>query len=291
MSQKTIYIKQCTQPESKAWSMKNKHNVFYVNKTGTEYFVYTTHKEDWPGVITTKIWYEGNNFEECMTEWTQLKMHLQMDHREYANQYYLLYYYTTEIKEEKYGLYMTGESHVENGKRWIAYQEIVTDKQYNKHWSHITSFDLFDRRSAAQAKLESNIKVLGLLTLRERSDLLTTRRTKRRIKDLKAQYANFNEADVLVTRQRYSRETNQGLPCHHIYFLYDGDEIVYVGQTKAKQGDPTARPRQHTDKDWDTFETFEVPRHIDLTLVEGHFIKKHNPKYNKMIPLSDKVLG
>ena len=71
-----------------------------------------------------------------------------------------------------------------------------------------------------------------------------------------------------------------------IYHLMDGDEIVYVGQSKSG----IKRPFEHTDKKWDSVKYHIIPDHLNLNVVEKIHIDKHKPKYNKGTPVSDKVM-
>ena len=61
-----------------------------------------------------------------------------------------------------------------------------------------------------------------------------------------------------------------------IYFLLQGNEVVYVGQTRAG----LSRPYSHTDKEFDTIKL--IPCSLDeLDFLEDKFISKYLPKYNK----------
>lgn len=69
-------------------------------------------------------------------------------------------------------------------------------------------------------------------------------------------------------------------PC--IYFLYDKDEIVYIGKTEYG----LKRILTHTtDKQFDSFKIKVFDKNI-LSEKETYYIAKYNPKYNKLIPNS-----
>lgn len=68
------------------------------------------------------------------------------------------------------------------------------------------------------------------------------------------------------------------LPNNFIYFLIDGDEVVYIGKTT--QG--VFRPLSHKDKKYDKIEIVLVPNGT-LDQKEGEYINKYLPKYNLLI--------
>lgn len=62
-----------------------------------------------------------------------------------------------------------------------------------------------------------------------------------------------------------------------VYFLLQGNEVVYVGQTTAG----LSRPFSHHDKEYDSIKVLPCPADkIDET--EDRFIIKYKPKYNKI---------
>lgn len=61
-----------------------------------------------------------------------------------------------------------------------------------------------------------------------------------------------------------------------IYFLIDGNEVVYVGQSKHG----LQRPFSHTDKDF-TQVAYMTCEEKMLDYMETKYIRKYNPKYNK----------
>lgn len=67
-----------------------------------------------------------------------------------------------------------------------------------------------------------------------------------------------------------------------IYFLLDGDEVVYVGQSKIG----LARPYSHRDKVFTKIAIIDCEEG-KLDDRETEFIKKYNPKYNKKAGNSD----
>jgi len=67
-----------------------------------------------------------------------------------------------------------------------------------------------------------------------------------------------------------------------IYFLLDGGEVVYVGQSRVG----LVRPYIHKDKIF-THVAFIDCNESDLDDKETEFIKKYNPKYNKRAGNSD----
>lgn len=72
----------------------------------------------------------------------------------------------------------------------------------------------------------------------------------------------------------------------YVYFLFDKDEIVYIGQTTSRT-DATRRIEDHfvsKDKHFDSFASFEVGDELSLSQVEAFFICKYRPKYNVGLP-------
>lgn len=70
------------------------------------------------------------------------------------------------------------------------------------------------------------------------------------------------------------------LPTSFVYFLLDGDEVVYVGQTSVGIYRPIAH--LHSEKVFDRIEIIKCPV-IYLDEIEGKLILKYRPKYNKTI--------
>ena len=64
-----------------------------------------------------------------------------------------------------------------------------------------------------------------------------------------------------------------------VYFLYAGDELVYIGQSKNVVG----RVASHCSDEYKEFTTYsfiDVPYH-KLREVEAELISKYRPRYNK----------
>lgn len=70
--------------------------------------------------------------------------------------------------------------------------------------------------------------------------------------------------------------------CPIIYFLLDGDEVVYVGKSKIG----LSRPYNHKNKAFTDIAIFEC-NETELDIKETELIKKYLPKYNKMMGNSD----
>lgn len=63
-----------------------------------------------------------------------------------------------------------------------------------------------------------------------------------------------------------------------VYFLLQGDEVVYVGQTKKG----LSRPFSHDDKVYDKVKIIEC-KEEELTLLESSYIAKYAPMYNQTV--------
>ena len=63
-----------------------------------------------------------------------------------------------------------------------------------------------------------------------------------------------------------------------IYFLLQGEEVVYVGQTRKG----LSRPFNHDDKIYNSIKIIKCDEK-DLDRLESYFIEKYAPKYNKTI--------
>ena len=67
----------------------------------------------------------------------------------------------------------------------------------------------------------------------------------------------------------------------YVYFLLDGNEIVYVGLSDTLQN----RFHAHTkDKKFDRVSWIQVKRH-DQKYIEAYYIVTLKPKYNKFVPV------
>lgn len=64
-----------------------------------------------------------------------------------------------------------------------------------------------------------------------------------------------------------------------IYFLLQGDEVVYVGQTTQN----LIRPFSHKDKKFDSVAViYQSEDKEELNVIEEYYIKKYAPKYNRV---------
>lgn len=72
---------------------------------------------------------------------------------------------------------------------------------------------------------------------------------------------------------------------YFVYFLIDGDEIVYVGKTTR----PYARIRQHelSDKVFDRILVGHTGSKYEMDAKEALYIVEFNPRYNKSLPLDN----
>lgn len=70
--------------------------------------------------------------------------------------------------------------------------------------------------------------------------------------------------------------------CSGIYFLFDGNELVYIG----KGWNCLLRIAEHTRKDSDkkftSWNYISINDINEYNRIEKELIKKHNPKYNKI---------
>jgi hypothetical protein len=64
-----------------------------------------------------------------------------------------------------------------------------------------------------------------------------------------------------------------------IYFLYDGDNIVYVG--KSRDVDARIRAHNSSKKIFDSYSLYEVLEESSMDIIERYFINKYLPKYNQ----------
>lgn len=72
---------------------------------------------------------------------------------------------------------------------------------------------------------------------------------------------------------------------HIIYFLKDGDEVVYVGQSKKG----VSRVYEHQSKKWDSFDFIKIDENYNLSIIEMWYINKFKPRYNRGNPVSTDV--
>lgn len=71
-------------------------------------------------------------------------------------------------------------------------------------------------------------------------------------------------------------ERSTVVPKSGIYFLIDGSEVVYVGQSRSIM----SRVLKHSDKNFDRVTFLPVDERY-LLLVEARYIQKFRPKYNE----------
>lgn len=89
---------------------------------------------------------------------------------------------------------------------------------------------------------------------------------------------NMSYRDMLVKRKVLNslfRVDDNGVSC--IYFLFDKDEVVYIGQSTSF----TSRLSGHlsTDKVFDSYSVFSV-EHAKMHILEAFLIMFYRPKYN-----------
>lgn len=90
-------------------------------------------------------------------------------------------------------------------------------------------------------------------------------------------YATLDEIFV----QRKSFSITRG-----IYFLFSGEEIVYVGQGQVVE----ERIYDHRkNKEFDSYYIIEI-KEGDLNDIEAYFIIKYQPKYNNSVPGNSRFL-
>ena len=91
---------------------------------------------------------------------------------------------------------------------------------------------------------------------------------------LQGAYKELFDLDSLVVyKQRYTNHK-------FLYFLFDDDELVYVGQTQTH---PLARCKQHEkEKVFNGLYFLEVGQQVDLVELEHVLIQYYTPKYNEM---------
>jgi hypothetical protein len=86
--------------------------------------------------------------------------------------------------------------------------------------------------------------------------------------------------------RKYKVKKKEELKWGYIYFLMQGDEVVYVGQTCAG----ISRPLSHHDKEYDSFYMKRCSKNI-LDKREREMILKYKPKYNNGYNNDDKVIS
>lgn len=72
-----------------------------------------------------------------------------------------------------------------------------------------------------------------------------------------------------------------------VYFLYDGDELVYIGQSNNVM----MRIGEHIKEGVKEFDRFEFYPTVDKTRLEGFLIQMFKPKYNYSMGSSQALWG
>lgn len=80
---------------------------------------------------------------------------------------------------------------------------------------------------------------------------------------------DHNEFHDMLLKHRKPRQCTRGL-----YFLFKGDDIVYIGQSETIE----RTVLEHRDKDYDTYTVLKLSG--NLTDAEDKFIAQYQPKYN-----------
>ncbi|MDT8901154.1 GIY-YIG nuclease family protein [Anaeroselena agilis] len=78
-----------------------------------------------------------------------------------------------------------------------------------------------------------------------------------------------------------------------IYFLFKGDEVVYVGQSKHGVSRVFAHIHQSPGDYKKSFDRFTITpcEESELNNLEAFYVLKFKPKYNKVFPKSDKYVN
>lgn len=265
--------------------MKDKSNVFYSNPEGTEFYVYTKSPGDWAFIKTLEILETHEDISSCAKSFLNWKASFEWTPVEF---YIVFYNSNRELKKDNKRVHtsMSGELY--------GYVELmsssVKNNEYNKHLEPAYTLHSWH---AADHKFESIVNEMGLETHKQEKLRLEEERRADRLIQMKSSFERLDENEILKTRsERIYVDQTTSKKCHHIYFLYDNDVIVYVGQTTAVDTSPHSRPLSHSKegiKKHDSYELFEVPLDLEIDLVEGYFINKYKPKYNSSMPVSNKV--
>lgn len=95
-----------------------------------------------------------------------------------------------------------------------------------------------------------------------------------RILDAERARKSFNE----ISANKVHKDSDK-FTC--VYFLWDGEEIVYIGQTSRHPG---YRARHHDTKfKFDSYSYILVKNEVKR-IVEWYFIQRFSPKYNRITP-------
>jgi len=71
-----------------------------------------------------------------------------------------------------------------------------------------------------------------------------------------------------------------------LYYLYDGDELVYIGSSDSV----FARVGCHSDKTWDHFAVIECGKD-ERYILEAREILEYQPKYNMGVPSNQRYMS
>lgn len=74
-----------------------------------------------------------------------------------------------------------------------------------------------------------------------------------------------------------------------LYFLYDGDELAYVGQTR--HGVMSRIMSHKKDKVFDSISYIKRVPEEDLSDLEATFIMRYRPKYNTSLPPNNRFMS
>lgn len=66
-----------------------------------------------------------------------------------------------------------------------------------------------------------------------------------------------------------------------LYFLYDKEEVVYVGKSEVNLARRLEKHKALQDKEFDTIKAYVITNLADIQLAELYLIHQHSPRYNK----------
>ena len=95
---------------------------------------------------------------------------------------------------------------------------------------------------------------------------------------------NFPLHDEILEKRKTIKKKKPG-----IYLLFDGDEVVYVGKSKA----PDQRIQTHLLSTKKIFDSYSIipANEEDLNSLETKYIFEYCPKYNKSLPGKKNLVG
>lgn len=79
-----------------------------------------------------------------------------------------------------------------------------------------------------------------------------------------------------------------GSPVGFVYFLFNGEELVYIGQTCKELAQRIKAHMYDNDKVFNMYGACIVDK-FGLDSVEKYFISKYKPKYNRLIPANNNI--